>query len=302
VAIRRTLLLLAALLLLLTRPGLAQDNGKKDEGPKKTRERWEKLDEEHREKRRKLFEGKTEAEKEEILRKLKELGKKSKKDRDRLHDKHRRMRELEERLKKAMPDRLRKRIDQLDEKLRRSLLYYTMGRIWEVGREQFVSSLTDAEKQEFEGLSGRAQHRKTFEIIDRRIQANLSLDDRKRLEAMPAADRRKKTGELRSAAIRRGMKEAGKKVFVEIEKLLDRPKELDAVLEKARSRWGKRRGGPRRHGQRDPELHRLIEALPEAEREKAWEKYRGLRGIRDEAKRKKAVEEFKAGLRKRKPD
>jgi len=313
VAIRRIILLLAALLL-LTRAGFGQDEGKPEEERERARARWKKLDDEarkrHREILRRLLEGKTDEEKKKTLERLKRL--KEKGDRERLHDRHRKMRELERRLLKAMPETLRKKVEALDKKLCRPLLYYTMRRTMEVTGEQFIASLEDAERKELSGLRGREWWKKALEIGDRRIVAGLTLEHRNRLEAMPEAERKAEMGNLRKAAFEGGMREAEKKVFVEIEKLLGQPiAVIKKTLEQRRPRgtWGggRRRGGDvrphHRKGHRFPdrELHDLLhhEKLSKTVQKQMDKEYLGImEKHRDPESLKKALDEFKTRLRK----
>jgi len=320
VAIRRSLLLLATLLLLLTRPGLAQDDGKKEEDRKNTRERWEKLDEETRKERRQalrdLLRGATtEAEKKKILEKLQKLDQKPKSEREQLRDRHRRMLEdLEGRLMKVLSLPERDKYDKLGPEFRKDLLSFSWRRIWEESQARFHKSLTPEEKIALEGLRGPEHMRKVGEITDQRILTGMTLEQRRAFDARPEAERKVELRRLRMESFRAGMQRVEQQaVFPEIKILLGKPKaEIEKVLEAGRRRrpWGgKGLGVPRRpHHQNDKrgrefcadrELHGLLHRLPRELVEQYDDEFnRIVAESRDPQSRKKALDEFKARLRK----
>jgi hypothetical protein len=316
---RRALLLAATFLLLLTRPGTAQDDGRKEDEQEKARERWEKLDDETREARKKalrdLLKGKTEAEKREILEKLKKLDRKPKSEREKLRERHERMlKDLEGRLLKALSPAAKERFEKLAPEFRRDLLSFTWRRVWEVGQERFQASLTPEDKVALEGLTGREYFEKIGEITDRRVLKGMSLAERESFEARPEPERKKELRRLRMESYRHGMARVEKEaVFPEIEVLLGKPKpaiEDALVAGRRRGPWGRGgQGGPvRAHHQYDKrgrefaadrELHLLLHRLPRNLQAQYDEEFlRIVREHRDPQSRKKALDKFKARLRK----
>lgn len=295
-ASRLLLLLLAVLTGLLAGPVLAQEGGKKDDGGKGTAERWKELDGKTREERRKilrkLLEGKTNKEKEEILQKLKELERKGK---------HRRYVDFKERLLKSLSAPARDRYDKLAPSYRLGLVFHSMRRVMEVGRERFMKALSPEERAELRGLRGREHWRKVMEITDRRVVEAQTLEKRKKLDAMPEKERKREIEALRTGWLEKEVSEIETKVvFPEIALLLRKPKaEVEKFVENHQpKRPTDRRPHHRIRMRLDKELHQLLHDVPEKHWKSVDDEIREISKIRDKAARKKSLDDLKARLQK----
>jgi len=297
--IRRTFLLVAALLVLLTSPAFARPG----DGEGKAKKEWEKQRAEERKERQKklrdAMRGKTPQEQEEILRKLKELERKAM--RDRLREKRKQYEKFKERLLASLPAPVRARYGKLGKDVQRDVVLHSMRRVWDVGQKRFAESLTPEQRKELEGLSRREHWRKVMEILDHRTLEAQTLETRKELEALPEEERVKRIHTLRTKyVIAKFALIENEVVFPEAAALL---KKSDAEIKKAvhRGRWSRDKRPHHRKGVRFPdrELHDLLHKLPEKLRKQYDDEFlRIVAKHRDPQSLKKALDELKAALRK----